>query len=131
MWNWDGPTRYYSDPTRKYITYDNPPLKDVTDANQVIKMEENALINALAIGMILNGTVILSPFQCSENMMLRCGLNSSYKISAFDSQFRRDYRESIYLCKALVPDNKRKSVSATFLIQTHADESHFVQGDLS
>ncbi len=63
-------------------------------------------------------------------MRLDFGLNSRYKISAFDSQFRRDHRESIFLRNALVPDNKRKSVSSTFLIQTHADESHPVQEDL-
>ncbi len=118
LWQWDGQNRYYSDPTRKYIIYDNPPSRHFKDAKQVSKMEETALVNALAIGMILNRTVILSPFHCSKNLSMSCGLNSRYRISAFDAHFGGAYRENTFLHNPLVPDNTRKSVSPTFMIQT-------------
>ncbi len=61
MWAVDGPNLYHSDPLRKYIIYGKPAL--LGRGNDLVKNDEkDSLINALAIGIILNRTVILAPF---------------------------------------------------------------------
>ena len=72
---------YYSDPDRKYLTYENPlNLKSVT-------AETEALKSALLIGHALNRTVILPTFTCDKCKYgackvasKKCTFNTHYKI---------------------------------------------------
>ncbi len=126
MWAVDGPSLYYTEPSRKYIIYDNPAILGRGNDD-----EKDSLINALAIGIILNRTVILSPFHCGNNMDLLCPLNSRYSISAFDSKFGELYRETTFLSHPLVPKSVSGSVSPMFLIETDLAKSRIQGGNLS
>ena len=126
MWAVDGPNLYYTEPSRKYIIYDNPAILGRGNDD-----EKDSLINALAIGIILNRTVILSPFHCGNNMDLLCPLNSRYNISAFDSKFGALYRETTFLSHPLVPKSVSGTASPMFLLETDLTKSRIQEGNLS
>ena len=104
---------YYSSETRKYLTYGNVVKHD--DSNVTSAMEKKALMNALAIGYILNRTVILPAFKCKE-FLGKCPLNSFYKISTFDEVFGDMYREHVFLGHPKVPDSVKEGLSDVYLI---------------
>ena len=107
---------YYSNPQRKYLTYNNNgygPRANDTDA----------LKTALLIAHLLNRTVILPTFNCANCQDKACRLKShrcafytNYRVDAFDACYENQYREHVFLRNPLVP----KSVlggSDIFLIQ--------------
>ena len=61
MWAVDR-NQYYSSSENKYLIYDNP--LDLSDKIETIEAEKKALLNALAIGHVLNRIVILPSFHC-------------------------------------------------------------------
>ncbi len=130
MWVLDGPNRYYTDPSRKYIVYSNPMLQG-QNKDMVIEAEKRSLVNALAIGIVLNRTVILAPLHCGKHMDLLCPLNARIKISTFDSEFGDSYRETTFLSHPLVPENVSRSVSELFLIETDSVKSDVEGGVLA
>ncbi len=130
MWAVDGPNLYHTDPSRKYLIYDNPSL--LGRGYDIVKNDEkDSLINSLAIGIILNRTVILAPFHCGKNMDLLCPLNERFSLSAFDSEFGGSYRETTFLSHPLVPKSVRGSASPVFLIETDLAKSRVHVGNLS
>ena len=69
MWAVNGPNLYYTEPSGKYIIYDNPAI--LGRENDIVNNDEkDSLINALAVGIILNRTVILSPFHCGTKIRI-------------------------------------------------------------
>eukprot|EP00923_Selenidium_pygospionis_P002837 GHVN01004353.1.p1 GENE.GHVN01004353.1~~GHVN01004353.1.p1 ORF type:complete len:531 (+),score=28.76 GHVN01004353.1:37-1593(+) len=117
QWFYDGVQQYYTSLDRKYIVYDNP----VVDANPAPQLE--ALKNAMAIGQILNRTVILPRFHCQFR---DCPLNSLVKISSFDQQFGEGYRESSFLSHPLVPKQIKDSEAGPYLIMSNFVEHHLL-----
>jgi hypothetical protein len=107
-WMYDG-HQYYTSKTRKYVTYVNrPPYSD--QANM------EALKTGLAIGRILNRTLILPKFFCENKM---CGLNFFLKVRNFDESFGGQYREYSFLTHELVPESIKSSVfKVTKMLQT-------------
>ena len=104
---------YYSSETRKYLMYNNPvKFKNI---NVTMEMEKKALKNALAIGCILNRTVILPAFSCAD-FHGQCPLNSFYKISKLDAVFGNMYREHVFLGHPKVPDSVKENMSVEYLI---------------
>ncbi len=92
-WFYDG-DGYYTNPDARYIIYDN---YDVTD---FFNTQRNALLRALAIGKVLNRSVILPKFHCSTSL---CPLNSFIYINSFDKSFAGYYREHSFLIHPKVP----------------------------
>ena len=109
MWLFDK-DGYYSSKTNKYIHLHSPVYEKLT-----IEQQHMALRNALAIGRILNRSVILPQFHC-VNGAGSCALNSFYKIATFDQYFLNDYRESTFLTHPDVPVEVRHSLSYTHYI---------------
>ncbi len=115
MWMYDG-NKYYSDTTRKYIVYSNP-LSISDDEQTLLDLEYSSLVSALAIGRILNRTVILPRFHCSTESE-QCSLNSVYRISTFDHHFRSAYREHSFLDHPKVPSHIKDYQSPFIVIHT-------------
>ena len=109
---------YYSSKTRKYLTFETRKLAGVD-----ITAEGEALRNALAIGRVLNRTVILPFFQCSCKQSYcnreKCAFNLHYSIASFDKYFTGLYREHSFLSHELVPSEVKTSISNTSLIITN------------
>ena len=112
---------YYSNRKRKYISYHN--TIDFGERN--VEFELLALKNALFIGELLNRTVILPKFSCSNNPATKyslskkkCFLNKHVSIAAFDRYFSGLYRESSFLSNPLVNRRVKKSRSKVILIKT-------------
>ena len=113
MWNYDG-EEYYSCSDCKYLTYNNPVVKD---RKKQVTLENNSLRNALAIGMILNRSVILPKFHCSNgNNNELCPLNSHINMQAFDSVFHLKWREHMFLAHHKVPKSIKTSNSTQYII---------------
>ena len=117
---------YYSDPTRKYIKYNNPfdfsiyqqHKNDITQ-----QMELMSLKTAMIIGRILNRTVILPKFHCYKVSLTlfnrhMCHFGNHFAVKTFDSHLpsSETYRENVFLQHPLVPKRVRCSVSEQFLI---------------
>ncbi|CAH1780066.1 unnamed protein product [Owenia fusiformis] len=112
---------YYSDADRRYLMYENPyPYLNIDD-------EIDALISALAIGMILDRIVILPKFQCDcksdpdcleikDNPSQACAFGALFSVASFDKTF--EYRESTFLLNPKVPNNIKNSISGKIAIQT-------------
>eukprot|EP00923_Selenidium_pygospionis_P002838 GHVN01004354.1.p1 GENE.GHVN01004354.1~~GHVN01004354.1.p1 ORF type:complete len:204 (+),score=18.91 GHVN01004354.1:772-1383(+) len=115
QWFYDGVQQYYTSLDRKYIVYDNP----VVDANAAPQLE--ALKSAMAIGQILNRTVILPRFHCPSR---DCPLSCLVKISSFDKQFGEGYRESSFLSHPLVPKQIVESEAGPYLVLTNFVKHH-------
>ncbi len=110
---------YYSDPTRKYLVYENP----IDWGNKSRDIEISTLKLALQIGNVTNRTVILPGFTCRgckggacKTATNQCALNSHIRISTFDGKFSGLYREHMFLFHPKVPESITNSVSPTVLI---------------
>ena len=115
---------YYSDRTRKYITYGNPidfythdDYKDIDTES----MELSSLKNALIIGRILNRTVIMPKFHCyrrSNKRVKMCHFGCRFSVRRFELflPVLDTYRESVFLEHSLVPESTKKSVSRSYVI---------------
>ncbi|ELU07109.1 hypothetical protein CAPTEDRAFT_189004 [Capitella teleta] len=120
--------QYYSSTSRKYLTYEN--TRVIAGVGSAAHMRETkALENALAIGQLLNRTVILPRFACER--FTGCPMNTAFMISSFDAQFNGKYRESTFLRHPLVPEVIKNSISQQILIKTSADNSKLEIGMLS
>lgn len=104
--------KYYSDPNRKYISYNN--FQNFSDPRSW-PHEKKALINALAIGLILNRTVILPKFTCSK---AACTILDKLKMRVFDHNFGTYYREHTFLSHPKVPEAIRNSQSCIIVINS-------------
>ncbi|KAI0224990.1 hypothetical protein LSAT2_024047 [Lamellibrachia satsuma] len=107
---------YYSNPSTKYILYENPLV--FKTRMFTLRQERQALRNALAIGSILHRVVILPSFHCGENETekMHCALNSFYRITAFDATFGGHYREHVFLLHPKVPASVKHSLSNVYRI---------------
>ena len=103
---------YYSDPLRKYLTYAN---SEIINPSHNLEEDKQALINAFAIGKILNRTVILPRLFCKSS---QCPWNSKYYISHIDDKFGGKYRESVFLKHPKVPESTKNNISETFTIKS-------------
>lgn len=110
--------QYYSDPHRKYIQYSNPWY--FKNDGATLGKEKQALINALAIGQMLNRTIILPTFLCYGKNH-KCTLLRSYKLKVFNQYFGQQYREHTFLSHPLVPKAVRSSVSQIYYINSTAN----------
>jgi len=102
---------YYSSRSARYLVYDNP-TQDTRSRDGTVSSNQQieALKTALAIGRILGRIVILPRFHCPG----ACPLNSLIAITAFDSQFKEQYRESSFLTHPKVPVEVRENVSSCY-----------------
>jgi len=110
MWTVDE-DEYYSSPTARYITYENP-----TDFGpNTTRFELEALKSALAIAVASDRFLILPSFRCCtgcpggsrstcSSPRFRCSLLSVLRISTFDRVFGGRYREHSFLSNSRVPD---------------------------
>ena len=105
--------------------YDNPLVNDADG----FKLEHDALLNAFAIGHLLNRTVILPAFHCHQRRdaffcksnSQECSLKALYYVKTLDQYFPNAYREHVFLSHDLVPDSTRQSRSRINYIQTRLD----------
>eukprot|EP00923_Selenidium_pygospionis_P002830 GHVN01004340.1.p1 GENE.GHVN01004340.1~~GHVN01004340.1.p1 ORF type:complete len:558 (+),score=45.69 GHVN01004340.1:82-1674(+) len=118
QWFYDGVQQYYTSLDRRYMIYDNP----FVDAKKVPQLE--ALNSAMAIGQILNRTVILPQFHCQ---LRDCPLSSLVEISRFHSQFGEGYRESSFLSHPLVPKQIVDSEAGPYLILSKVVKDHLTE----
>ena len=110
---------YYSDPNRKYLSYDNP----IDWGESTRDIEVATLKRALQIGHVLNRTVILPAFTCRgclggacKTPTNKCSLNTHLRISVFDGKFKGLYREHLFLSNPKVPKSIKTSVSPVIAI---------------
>ena len=100
MWleNEDG---YYSDPTRRYLVYDNP----VNFGLDTLEIEVRALRSAIGIAMITNRTLILPRFHCAceEECSELCPFLTMFHFESFAKQFPHMFREESFLEHPKVP----------------------------
>ena len=117
--------QYYSSTSERYLTYSN------TDNKADGKLEETALINALAISQILNRTLIMPRFHCDKDHKV-CPFNSKYYIRHFDQYFPR-YRESLFLSNPKVPKSVVENQSPLITINSLCLNRHncYVPSDIS
>ena len=121
---------YYTDTRRKYLSFMNAAL----DVGEVHQLEMDALKSALALGHILNRTVILPSFSCKNcdtkkfkactPKGSRCSLLSRYKVEVFDKAFSSSYREHVFLLHPLIPKKVLGSTSPMILIQTDLNQRY-------
>jgi len=105
MWG-DDTDQYYSSKTRRYLQFGNPdPAVDP-------KTEIQALKTALSIAAILDRTLIMPAFRCSNKKWTRstnaCGLNSRLKIDVFGPNIK-NWRESMFRYNPLTDESVRLS----------------------
>lgn len=113
---------YYSDTSRRYITYGNP--EDF--GTETVRMEVAALKNAIAVAVLLNRTVILPTFRCCScsaqiecsHPMHRCSLLSLLKLKLFDTAFKGLYREHSFLNHMKVPLSVKNSLGPCLAINS-------------
>lgn len=103
---------YYSDPSNKYITYDS--TQWFQNVNETWRHEVQAMKNALAIGEILNRTVILPKPQSKRKGALLCYTTPS----KFKENFNDKYRESTFLSHPLVSPTVQHSQSGIIAIES-------------
>jgi len=109
MWSYDGKDGYYSSQNRNYLMYTNPP--PITPNLQEIRnLQMTSLETALALGYLLDRTVILPRFYCSIDAT-PCLLNSYIRVATFDKFFQGKYRESNFLQHPKVPEAVKQNVS--------------------
>ena len=113
---------YYSNSNEQYIMFDNP---YISDSNNSLQLEAQALLNALSIGYLLKRKVILPAFHCHtlrnsmcKNNAQECSLMALYHVATFDAHFGGAYREHVFLSHDLVPDDVRATKTEPFAIET-------------
>jgi len=106
MWSYDGKDAYYSSQSRNYIMYTNPDPYNIS-RQDLRDSQLSSLVKALALGYLLNRTVILPKFYCST-MGHTCPLHSHIRMVNFDNVFDGKYRESNFLLHAKVPDDVKQ-----------------------
>jgi len=114
MWSYDGKDGYYSNQSRNYIMYTNPDPYNIS-RQDLRNSQLSSLVKALALGYLLDRTVILPKFYCTP-MGHICPLNSYLHIANFDNVFKGKYRESNFLQNAKVPNAVKKHLSNQSLI---------------
>ena len=124
LWLYDAEdARYYSDPCRKYITYDN---MYVNGEPKTVMQQLQELRNALAISEILNRTLILPQFNgrfCTSWEYVkhkRCSIISYLQLEDFQTEFA-NFRETSFLRHTKVPASVKTSVSKINIIATSKD----------
>ena len=110
--------RYYSDPQRNYIMYDNPAKTDTA-------MEKSALSSAFGIARVLNRTVILPRFGQGTKR-----LSEFMNINTFDTTYRGLYRETSFLANPRTPDDVISSITPQMLIDSKAAADLKLQKDV-
>lgn len=117
MWTVDEDD-YYSNPSARFITYENP----VYLGPNTTSFELEALKSALAIAEASGRVLILPSFHCCTGCVagsragcsspqFRCSLLSMLRISTFDRVFGSRYREHSFLSNSLVPNRVKHSLS--------------------
>ena len=138
--------RYYTDPDRRYISYDNP-------LPNLATLQWAALQNAFKLAKVLNRTLILPKFACLKQRLCkavhyvasgdssRCHCSIIHVLqdvkrsmaqtlfNHFAYQRKGLYRERTFLSHPLVPASVKQSLSPLFTIKT--DVSQFHTRDLS
>lgn len=118
MWMIDR-DEYYSSTTRKYLTFDLPLASK--NASKTRSLEQATLVVALAIGQVLNRTVILPKFHCRSGKVVKlCPLNDLVLLETFNSMFANTYREHTFLTNPKVPAVVKQSLSPFY----HIDSGH-------
>lgn len=112
LWNIDDDS-YYTDPSRKFILYNNDIYFD--EENTTLHSEEQALHSALAMGQILGRTTILPEF---HRYSVRCHLGCRYNIDHFHNTFNNAYREHTFLHHPMVPATVKLNLSPWLLIDS-------------
>lgn len=130
LWWYDGDNQYYSNKTRKYLTYINLAPTGSRISLSVSEKKQRQLLalrTALSIGHLLNRAVILPRFYCSTKAF-QCPLNSLVHIKTFDAVFANQYRESSFLQHPRIPDNVKHNVSYHQLVlhTTRTSSAHEV-----
>ena len=75
-------------------------MYDNSEKSEFFNTQKDAILDALAIGQVLNRTVILPKFHCSNSL---CALNNFIYIDRFDKTFQGCYREHSFLIHPKVP----------------------------
>ncbi|ELU01390.1 hypothetical protein CAPTEDRAFT_211846 [Capitella teleta] len=113
MWLYDQ-DEYYSSTQRRYLAYQNPTY--FGNDSTTLAAERSSLVTALAIGLILNRTVILPKFVCAKKAQ-QCTILQHYLLKIFDQSFGSSYREHTFLLNELVPLTVRNSSRLTYALR--------------
>lgn len=116
LWQFDGEEHYYTDNCRKYLTYENVAI------DSRINMEMDALKNALAIGHILNRTVIIPKFHFGRDQKESSIING-IKLRKFQAKFP-NFREHTFLSHPKVPTDVKISRSEIYQIRSAFADAH-------
>ncbi len=109
---------YYSSTTTKYLTFDLPYALEIR--NKTRDLDRATLIGALAIGQVLNRTVILPKFHCHNGTVVKlCPLNDLVMLTNFDAAFGNKYREHTFLTHPKVPELVKQSLSPVYRIDAY------------
>ena len=108
MWYFDGDDQYYTSGTRLYLTYASRPDTNREPRNKRreemrVALEISALKAAMAVGHVLNRTVILPKFAVGGRAAVDRQLNSLVHVKTFDGEFSGKYRENSFLRHPKVP----------------------------
>jgi hypothetical protein len=119
LWSYDD-NGYYSNDTANYLIYSNPPTTTKLYSSNT---EIDALKTALYLGHVLNRVVILPRFHLydTKSSTKQGGerpLNNWIKMSSFDDQFYKKYRENAFLRHIKVPLRIKKNMTSPFWIKT-------------
>ena len=122
---------YYSDPRRKYVTYQHPEMTRKDD-------EIAALRGALSVAVLMKRTLILPKFRCPRTRTFQtlerppnevfCTLAEVLDISQFHTCYREWYREHTFLNHDKVPQSVRQSqfnIPYTKLLYESLKTHHF------
>ena len=126
LWSYDD-NGYYTNTSTKYLTYSNAPVTGTQKMDR-FDTELDALKTALYIGQLLQRVVILPRFHLSERygktvVDIERPLNQWIKMSNFDGQFYKKYRENVFLRHKKVPETIKEKISRPFWIQTEQSEA--------
>lgn len=114
MWTHDGPGRYYTSQTNRYLLYRSvpaPPRTSSANSSAPFESELFELRAALALGHLLRRVVILPRFHCGRPTgggdVEECPLNSIISVADFDAEFAGQYRENSFPLNRRVPEPVR------------------------
>ena len=123
LWSLDE-DQYYSDPTAKYLMYEN---SFDFGTKYTWQMEEKALKTAFMLGDILKRIVILPKFYCykcpmdicsKKHNIARCAAYVHYNMTIMDHVLKNKYRENMFLRNKLVPTSIKTSVSPKIFVKS-------------